>query len=324
MNDPQKRFIIDSKDAGQRLDIFLSKVSGFSRSKIGRLLDDGFIMVDNNLPKKAGEKVKTGSVITIFEIEDVEESNKKNNFSLDIFDIPILLETDDYLIINKPAGLLVHPTKVCETGTLVEFLLARYPNLIAIGDGPERPGIVHRLDREASGVLVIAKTKAMFAALKKQFQLRQVEKEYTVLVHNPIEAEEGVIDFLIDRGVDGKMVARPKTDPLNLASVPHMQKGKSAITEFLVRQRFLHYTLLSVKTHTGRTHQIRVHFFAYNHPVVGDMLYSQKKFNKYNQGINRLFLHAVRLRFTDLSGQFIEAIAPLPFELQTFLDNLRL
>src|SRR3989338_5876938 len=129
-------------------------------------------------------------------------------------DIRIIADTHDYLVVDKPAGLFVHETTKGESETLAAWLLERYPEISSVGDDPKRPGLVHRLDREASGVLVIAKTQASFTHLKTQFQARSVEKEYRVLVHGKLEQEYGVIDFPIDRGNAGRMVSRPKTNPL--------------------------------------------------------------------------------------------------------------
>ncbi len=238
--------------------------------------------------------------------------------------IKIIVETKDYLVLEKPSGILVHPTQAGEGGTLVEQLLSKYPEIKKVGDSPERPGIVHRLDKEASGLLVVARTQKMFKHLKKQFQERTTEKEYLVLVYGQLDKEEGLIDFDIDRGKEGKMVSRPKTNVLKVKNVNKIQPGKEAITEFWVEKKFVRFTLLRVRIHTGRTHQIRVHMFAYNHPVVGDSLYCNKKLiKKSEQILGRLFLHSTKLCFDDLSGdrQCFESL--LPKELQTYLNNLK-
>jgi len=238
--------------------------------------------------------------------------------------INIIEETEDYLVVEKPAGVLVHPTLARETDTLVNWLLEKYPNIIKIGEAKERSGIVHRLDKEASGLLVLAKTQAMFAHLKKQFQEREVEKEYSVLVYGNLDSDEGQIDFTIDRGKEGRMVARPKTDILKLKNIVKIQLGKEAMTEFWVEKRFARFNLLRVKIHTGRTHQIRVHMLAYNHPVVGDRLYSNKKLvKKSDQELSRLFLHAQKLCFTDLNGDKQCFESKLPDELQNYLAKLK-
>ncbi len=238
--------------------------------------------------------------------------------------ISIIADNADYLVVNKPAGLLVHPTLKGETETLTGWLVETYPEIKTVGDDLSRPGLVHRLDREASGVMVVAKTQEMFLHLKKQFQERTMEKEYKVLVHGKVAKDEGVIDFAIDRGEDGRMASRPKIDPLRLASVKHEQGGRDALTEFSVEKRFTRFTLLRVHIHTGRTHQIRVHMLAYNNPVVGDTVYMNKKLNlKRDIELGRLFLHATRLCFDDLAGARVCYGAKLPMKLEEFLKKLK-
>lgn len=240
------------------------------------------------------------------------------------FPVEIIADTSDYLVVNKPSGLLVHPTGKGEADTLADWLIERYPAVAKVGESPERPGLVHRLDREASGVMVIAKTPEMFSCLKKQFQNRTVEKEYLVLVHGKIARDDGVIDFVLDRGASGRMAARPKADILTLKGVKHAQAGRAAVTEFFVEKRFVRFTLLRVRIHTGRTHQIRAHMLAYNHPVVGDTLYMNKKLNlKRDRELGRLFLHAHKLCFDDLSDARVCYTASLPQELQSFLSQLK-
>jgi 23S rRNA-/tRNA-specific pseudouridylate synthase len=170
---------------------------------------------------------------------------------------------------------------------------------------------------------VIARTQKMFKFLKEQFQARKVEKEYSVLVHGIIEKDHDTIDFEIDRGTGGVMVSRPKVDKTSLRQVKDIQPGKESLTEFLVQKRFGRFTLLSVLIHTGRTHQIRVHMRGYNHPVVGDEIYMNKKLNlKRDKELGRLFLHAARLCFFDLSDKKVCFTAPLPEQLQKFLTTL--
>lgn len=316
---------VSSEDAGQRLDVFLAQVLFISRSQAVSLIEQRGAHFGERLIKKPAQKVKEGLVITI-------ENSSESFFGAHTVDtqiwekfppIEILKETDEYIVFHKPAGLLVHETEAHEPVTLATWLLQKYPEIKSIGEHPTRPGIVHRLDKEASGVLIVAKTQAMFDFLKEQFQQRTIIKEYQVLVHGVIEADEGTIDFTIDRGTDGRMVARPKVDRLKLESLGQVQEGKEALTTFVVLKRFINYTLLSVRIHTGRTHQIRVHFYAYNHPIVGDTIYCQKKLKKFNKDIGRLFLHASRLCFVDLAGEKVEALAPLPEKLEEFLSKIK-
>lgn len=227
------------------------------------------------------------------------------------------------MVVEKPAGFLVHPTEAGEKDTFIDFVLKKYPDIKNIGDSPERPGIVHRLDKEASGLLVVAKNQKMFEHLKKQFQDRTIDKEYLVLVYGKMEREHGVIDFAIDRGKEGRMVSRPKVDLLKLKSIRSIQPGKDALTEFTVEKEYGRFSLLRVKIHTGRTHQIRVHMFAYNHPVVGDNLYFNRKLiKKHEPELNRIFLHATKLCFTDLEDKKQCFESKLPKKLEKYLNSL--
>lgn len=307
----------------RRLDVYLAEELGISRAKVQKLIQQDQVFVNDKLPKKAGDSLKYGDLIEIKEavVKPVVAQAKIeeiNYFPL----IQIIKETDDYLVINKPAGLLVHPTEANETHTLAAWLVEKYPTIKKVGEDPVRPGIVHRLDREASGLLVVAKTQKMFKLLKSQFKNSEVIKEYKVLVHEVVEKDFGEVDFLIDRGPDGRMVSRPKIDELSLRHVTKIQPGKIARTEFTVEKRFINYTILNVRIYTGRTHQIRVHMFAYGHPVVGDMLYYNKRFKKYTKGLDRLFLHAYHLQFTDLKKNVVDTVIDIPKELTHFLTTL--
>ncbi len=306
-----------------RLDVYLAQELGMSRAKVQKLIGQDQVFVNEKLPRKAGDSLKYGDAIEIKDAKVVKENPEVKKEEKNLFkEIKIIKETDDYLVINKPAGLLVHPTEANETHTLAHWLGEQYPDIKKVGEDPVRPGIVHRLDREASGLLVVAKTQKMFKHLKKQFKNSEVIKEYTVLVHEVVEREDGMIDFLIDRGPEGRMVSRPKIDDLLLRHVDKIQPGKTARTEFTVEQKFINYTLLNIRIYTGRTHQIRVHMFAYGHPVVGDDLYYNKRFKKYNRGLDRLFLHAYHLQFTDLKKNIVDTEIPLPKELQEFLKSI--
>jgi 23S rRNA pseudouridine1911/1915/1917 synthase len=245
---------------------------------------------------------------------------KEKNVPLGSF---LLKELAEYVVLSKPSRMLVHPTSAKESGTLVQQLLEAYPEIKDVGDSIDRPGIVHRLDKSASGVMVVARTQAMFGHLKKQFQDRLVDKEYTALVHGVVERDAGKIDFLIERGSAGRMAARPYVDTTKLKNVGKEQTGREALTEFWVEKRYARFTQLKVKIHTGRTHQIRVHMMAYGHPIVGDSLYFNKKLNrKRDKELNRLFLHASKLCFEDLGGIRQCYESPLPSELGAFLEKL--
>jgi 23S rRNA pseudouridine1911/1915/1917 synthase len=314
------------EDQGKRLDVFLSENLSISRSQVLKMVKRGLVLINGEKPKKAGELLKDGFSIIVKEEEKTAEEEIKEEKAEDLgFKIKIIKEESDYLVIEKPAGMLVHPTEADESNTLSGFLQEKYPEIKKVGDAPkQRPGIVHRLDKEASGLLVVARNQKMFKHLKKQFQDRTIEKEYSVLVYGSIAKEHNVIDFDIDRGVGGKMVARPKIDLLKLKNVGKDQDGRESLTEFWVEEELVRFSLLRVKIHTGRTHQIRVHMFAFGHPVAGDTLYDNKKLIKKNdRELGRLFLHAKKLCFEELKGKKVCFESELPEELREYLDRLR-
>lgn len=318
--------IITFEQAGERLDKVLALVAVVSRGEAQKWIDAGAVNLDGKTIKKASIKVHEGQKIAWEpvlldqsvpeEIPMIEEPKDVNTFG-----VHLLAEEKDYIVINKPSGLLVHPTDAEEPNTLARWITTNYPEVARVGDDASRPGIMHRLDKDASGLMVIARTQKMYDHLKMQFQTRQVSKIYTVLVQGTIESDHDVITFDIDRGKDGKMAARPRTDIMKLKNVGKVQEGKEAITEFDVVTRYANSTLLRVKIHTGRTHQIRVHMFAYAHPVVGDTLYQQKR-DQYKEKPVRLFLHASELGFVDLSGEAKQYESPLPQDLADYLSTL--
>ncbi len=238
-----------------------------------------------------------------------------------------IFSNNEFIIINKPAGLLTHGADHIKESSLADQLIKDYPSIAKVGEDTGRPGIMHRLDKHVSGLIVIAKTQDSFNNLKKQFQARTIKKFYTALVHGKIEKEEGEIDFPIKRSVKGhKMAALPKT-----AKGEKNTEGRAAITQFEIMKRFINYTLLKVKIKTGRTHQIRVHLAAYGHPIVGDDLYGTKKTKVKNTrlrrqekiNLGRIFLVAYELSFNDLSGQKQTYKIDLPQELKNFLKQIR-
>lgn len=248
-------------------------------------------------------------------------SSKPNPF----VKLKIVFENDDVIVIDKPAGLLVHPVKN-ENDTLVNGLLAHYPAIKNVGDpspltdsghkkidSPEnlRPGIVHRLDRDTSGLLVAAKNNAAFHCLKKQFQEREVKKIYLALVHGKVKDEKGIITKLISVS---KNDYRRKTTFLD-------DKAKKATTRYRVVKYFKNFTLLEIFPETGRTHQIRVHLASIGHPVAGDQQYKFKR-QIAPQNLKRQFLHAWSLKFRLPNGKMVEFKSELPNDLKKVLDSL--
>lgn len=310
-----KKIIIKQTNENQRLDKFLTEqLSDFSRTQIQKMIKGGLISVNTkkvppHYSLRVGDEVKiSDSNIKVENKPIVPEEPKAK--------LEILYENEDYMIVNKPAGVLTHPTEKNEKNTLVDAVLEKYPQIKKIGEDPQRPGIIHRLDKEASGVLVIAKTQKAFDHIKKQFKEKTVKKEYVALVHKPMENNEGIIDFPIERGINGKMKALPKT-----VKREKQTEGKIAITEYEVIKNYTNYALLRVIIKTGRTHQIRVHLNAIGHPIVGDSLYYKSK-HKEKIKLDRIFLHSSMLGFYDLNNQWVEYNSKIPPELKTVRDQL--
>lgn len=309
----------------QRLDIFLTEKFGVTRSQAQKLISQKQVLVNNEPPFKVGQKISLQDKITILEKKEVtkekaapEKQTKAKRFTFK--DLIVVKRTADYFVVEKPTGMLTHSTMKNEKDSLAEIMLKKYPEIKKVGDDPVRPGIVHRLDKEASGLLVVARTENMFENLKKQFKNRTIEKEYFVLVHGKVAKDWDEINFRIDRSETSERMAARPTSEKGIAS----ESGKSALTEFLVEKRYVNFTLLRVKIHTGRMHQIRAHMLAYNHPVVGDPLYFQKKQKRvWDEKLGRLFLHCSKLGFNDLSGEKITIESALPPELNDFLKLLK-
>ncbi len=318
--------LVTNDFSGLRLDIFLSEQLQITRSQVQKLIANQQIFVNNELPQKTGQKLFVNDTITIKDTAKTEATAptapnpspapaKRDLYS----QVKIVVETPDYVVVEKPSGLLTHPTEANEPVSLAGFIVAHYPEIATVGESEVRPGIVHRLDKETSGLLVVARTQAMFEHLKTQFKDRTINKEYRVLVHGKVAKDEDRIHFRLSRSkTSDRMAASPITDADGESNV-----GKEALTEFWVEKRFINFTLLEVKIHTGRMHQIRAHFLAYNHPVVGDPLYFQKKRKRrWDDELGRLFLHSAKLGFIDLNGETQHFTSPLPTALQTFLQKL--
>lgn len=320
------------KNLPKRLDVFLSEEMKISRSQVQKLIEDGLVLVNKKLPKKAGDRIKEGDKISVAkklakttetkrsrrtdQNAIVDEKEKIKRWTIE--DIQFIAITPDYLVVEKPNGMLTHSTTRGEKDSLAELLATKYPELKKVGEDPIRPGIVHRLDKEASGLLVVARTQKMFEHLKEQFKTRTIEKEYAVLAHDPMPRNWDEIDFPIARSHNAdRMAARPTS-----GEEPD-EDNKNAKTELFLDKNFVNFSLLKVKIHTGRMHQIRVHLLAYNHPVVGDPLYFQKKRkNMWDKKLGRLFLHSSKLAFADLAGTKVTFESCLPKELSDFLETL--
>lgn len=311
-------FIISKEHQGLRLDKFLvDKLPGISRSQIQKMIKSGRVLVNDKKPSvhqflKAGDTIKMEIPNNnLLARVSVPELPRQNGAQAQRPAPGIMSDTNHYLVINKPSGLLVHEAPGQNEPTLVDWLLKKYPDIAKIGEDPSRPGIVHRLDKEVSGLMVIAKTQDMFDHLKSQFKTRKIKKEYLALVHGTPAKVEGEIDFNIDRAVNGH----------KMAAVPD-ERGKKAVTEFEIIEKLGNYSLLKIKPYTGRSHQIRVHLNAYGLPVVGDPIYKPKKL-KTKITLDRIFLQANYLGFYDLENSWQEFNLLLGPQLQAVLDKLK-
>jgi 23S rRNA pseudouridine1911/1915/1917 synthase len=278
-----------------------------SRSQLQKLIRQGQVLVAGQTVRPSSA-VQPGEVITVYLPASEPEAPQPETTPLDV-----VYEDDDLLVINKPAGMVVHPAHGHEHGTLVNALLARYPDLAALAesetDSADRPGIVHRLDRDTSGLIMVARTPQALRRLQQQFKARTVEKTYLALVFGRPEAIEGIIDVPLGRDPRFRQKMAPRAD------------GKPARTHYRVLEDFEQYSLLEIGLETGRTHQIRVHLAWLKCPVVGDTVYGRKK---NVLGLKRQFLHAWRLRFRHpRTGETIELEAPLDAHLQAVLGQLR-
>lgn len=287
---------------GVRVDKFLAThLSELSRSRIQQLAAQGLVTV-NGRPAKANTKLSAGMEIAITLPAAVENTPVATDIPLDI-----LFEDDCILVLNKPAGLVTHPAAGHTNDTLVNALLFRYPAIAALD--AERPGIVHRLDRDTSGVMVVAKTAAAQKDLQAQFKARTVEKIYLALVHGVPGTPQGIIDVPLGRHPQQRQKFAARAD------------GKPARTRYTVAETFAEYSLLRITLETGRTHQIRVHLAWLGYPVAGDTVYGHKK-NRL--GLPRQFLHAHQLAFAHpLTGEKMRFTAPLPPALASVLEILR-
>lgn len=306
-------FAVPEESAGRRLDAFLAdRITSWSRSRLQQLIEDGEVVVNGRTAKpsyklRASDQVDaelTALPLASFAPEDIP--------------IEIVYEDDDLVVVNKPAGMVVHPAAGVASGTLANALAFHFQKL-SNGSGEARPGIVHRLDKDTSGLLVVAKTESAHDDLADQFRARDVFKSYVALVHGQLEKDRGDINQPIAR------------DPRQRTRMAVVRGGRSALSLYRVRQRFDRFTLLDVELKTGRTHQIRVHLAWLKHPVVGDGTYGGGRDNtvvdpvirSHIAKLGRQFLHAEQLGFRHPRTQeFKKFSTPLPAELGEFLDEL--
>ncbi|MBV6451106.1 MAG: Ribosomal large subunit pseudouridine synthase D [Anaerolineales bacterium] len=294
------------KQTTERLDRFLvESLPEFSRSRIQGLIADGFVDVNGSPARKAGQPLDAGAALTVRIPPPLPTDLIPEQIPLDI-----IFENDDLLVVNKPAGMVVHPAAGHARGTLVNAVLGYDPEIEGIG-GEERPGVVHRLDKDTSGLILLAKNERAHRWLQDQFRLRKVEKTYLALVDGAPPTPSGRVETFIGR------------DPKNrkrMAIVPQA-KGREAISEYKTLENFKSHTLLEFHPQTGRTHQIRLHCAFLKCPIAGDEVYGRKISTI---GSKRHFLHAFRLKIVLPGEQETRTFeAPLPNDLQQSLDDLR-
>jgi 23S rRNA pseudouridine1911/1915/1917 synthase len=311
-------FSISREDGEERLDVYLaSRLKDLTRSKVQNLVKNGFVTV-NDQPVKASYRLKRGDSVDLFIPPDTADDMKPEPIAFDI-----LHEDSSLIVLNKPPGLVVHPAPGHPTGTLVHGLLQIFPNLSGVG-GLQRPGIIHRLDKDTSGLMVVAKNDRVHRFLSEQFKGATIKKTYVALVHGDTKDESGEINLPIAR--------HPKRRKEMAVLI---SGGRRALTFWHKEETFVgNFALLSVSPRTGRTHQIRVHLSYIGHPIVGDPVYGYKKNwwkkqpnlkNKVLPQIERQMLHAQRLEFVHPDSEdFCEFQAPLPEDMDHVLKSLRL
>lgn len=301
-----KTFTVKAADADVRIDVALAARLDASRARIQKLIKEGAVTV-NGKPATPHTVLSEGDKVAHPPLPSLSKK------AAPTVDVPILYEDENFVVVNKPAGIIVHPMNDTDKRpSVIGSIIKARPGMKKVGDNKLRPGVVHRLDRAVSGVMAIAKTKKAFEELKRQFAEREVEKEYVALVYGRIAKDHDVILFKIARSKTlGRMVSRPEG-----------QEGKEAHTEYDVIERYKTATLVQVVIKTGRTHQIRTHFKAIGHPVVGDALYHTKIVNIRPIEMDRLFLHAKRLTITMPDGTRKTFVSELPDDLKRMLDTL--
>jgi len=305
-----KKVVVQIHHAGQRLDTFLAEATDITRSQIQKLINKGNVLV-NSRPTSQNYKVKANDVITLrLPPKEVE------GLIPEPIPVEILYKDDHVAVVNKPAGMVVYPSVGHSHGTLMNALLHHCGKLATVG-GPLRPGVVHRLDKDTSGVMVIALNDEAYYNLLEQFRQKTINKRYIVLIDRNIAKDEGEIALRIGRSVSDrkKMSTRVK-------------RGKEAVTRWKVLERFGNATLIEVRLKTGRTHQIRVHFASIGHPLLGDRTYGKKieveVKGKRKISLPRQMLHAELLGFTHpVTGEYLEFSAPMTDDMAEKIKELR-
>ena len=310
------RFEVGPDGAGERLDRFLvTHMEGRTRSFLRKLILDGYVQIDGLPAKKAGQSLERRSVVELRLPEEPSDAPQGEAIPLEV-----LHEDDDLLVLDKTAGLVVHPGHGNRQGTVVNALLGRGVKLASAG-GPDRPGIVHRLDQGTSGLLLVAKSDTAYRALSSAFAERRIQKRYIALVWGRPDPPEGSIT---------RSISRSRTNRVKMSTSE--PRGRAAVSHFRTRESFPGFALLDVRPETGRTHQIRVHLESIHHPIVGDARYGGRMWKGLRDPLKRnavrefqhLALHAARLTFEHpITGRRVSFAASLPARFEALLRVLR-
>lgn len=303
-----QEFVVDISDKGERIDLYLAKKTGLTRSKTQRLINEGYILV-NDEQVKQNYRLKGNEAIRINLPTEEPEGLIPEPIPIEI------LYKDDYIaVVNKPSNMVVYPAAGHRRGTLMNALAYHLDKLATIG-GPLRPGVVHRLDKDTSGVMVIATDDGAYYDLVEQFRKRSITRRYIALVYGSLKYDEGEI---------AKPIGRSERDRKKMSTIT--RRGKEAVTRWRVLRRFKDATLIVVRLGTGRTHQIRVHFSSIGHPVLGDRTYGRKTelvIGKKRVIFPRQMLHAETLGFRHpVTGEYKEFTSPIPKDMESILDIL--
>ncbi|MEO6457973.1 MAG: RluA family pseudouridine synthase [Chloroflexia bacterium] len=299
---------VDDLENGERLDKLLAgRIEGVSRSYSSTLIEGGQVLVNGEPVQKPSHKVKAGDLIFV-----TLPTPGPSGLIAEAIPLSVVYEDSDLLVVDKPAGMVVHPAPGHSGGTLVNALLAHVPGIeLDMGD-EARPGIVHRLDKDTSGLIVVAKRRSAHEALSKQMAARTMHKEYLAVVSGKPRPPSGVVDAPIAR------------DPRDRQRMAVVSNGRHARTHYVTDRVLDGYTLVRVTLDTGRTHQIRVHMASIGYPILGDPVYGKRTLKDTSSlGLTRQFLHAHKLGFTlPSSGEWVEFVSPLPEDLQGVLERL--
>jgi len=312
------RFVVPDDMVGKRLDqVLAQQLSDYSRSRLQQWLKSGFVLLDGEVPR-IKDKVKGGETVEVQIENALEDSKPPENWAAQPIDLNIVFEDDALIIVNKPVGLVVHPGAGNLDGTMVNALVNHLPELANI----PRAGVIHRLDKDTSGILVVAKTLAAHNALTQKLQDRAFNREYQAIV----------MGVMTGGGKVDAPIGRHPTHRTKMAVLPHSKTAKEAITHYRIGQRFRAHTLVNVKLETGRTHQIRVHMAHINYPIVGDAVYagrmripanSSEQFIEGLRNFKRQALHARLLGFEHpMTGKYMEWQAEMPEDMQQLIELL--